>query len=92
MIHYTYVEWADIPHSHTTRPKLGEMSVWKDSKGETSDLMMNMALHKSLRERGGLIPGEATRCRVFYASDKIEKKDGEPVAMLLNEYKVGPKE
>ena len=93
MIHYTYVEWADIPHSIVTRPALEDMMPWKDPKGdESSELMMSMALHRSLRDRGGLLPGQVVNARVFYYSDKIEKKNGKPVAMLLNEYKVGPKE
>lgn len=89
MIHYTYVEWSDIPHSRVVRPALEDMTPWKDAHDEKSELMMRMALHKSLRERGGLRPGEATTCRVFYFNDKFEEKSGQPACMLLNEYRVG---
>ena len=92
MTQYTYVEWQDIPGSHVERPNLEDMEIWKGHKVTSSHTLMSMALHKSLRERGGLLPGQATRCRVFYTADDILKETGDKQVMLLTEYKVGPKE
>ena len=91
MTQYTYVEWQDIPASHVERPNLEDMQIWKGDKVTSSHTLMSMALHKSLRERGGLLPGQATTCRVFYTSEAILKESDKKV-MLLTEYKVGPKE